>query len=161
MIQQSFNSLLGSLYQGMAVGEHLKQQKPIASAAQRELDEYKKKETEEKAREERERRAGREELVAAGYTPTEAESIAGDIVEREGTLGFLYSTQDFLDRVESGTWDPQTASPIEQRILRALQSKRGQAAMSLAKRYERNLGLEISLEQQRQHAQRNGGGGNQ
>lgn len=151
MIQQSFNSILGALYQGMAVSEHLKQQKPIASAAEKELEEYKKAEE----REQRDYELGREELASRGYTPSEIESRAGDIYEMRNELGYLYGMDALSRRIEARTFDPAEATVAEMDFLKLLREKPGQAAQHLAADYIAQDNAMRSNQEQRNRATQN------
>lgn len=156
MFQDSLNQILGSIYQAGAVGKHLKQQAPISTAAERELEEYKKRDEQEQ----RDYELGRGELASRGYTPSEIESRAADVYGMRNELGYLYGMDELSNRIASRTFDPAEATVAETQFMRLMRSREGQAALHLASEYDSQQGLERSLEEQRNRARRNQQGGN-
>ena len=160
MFQDSLNQILGSIYQAGAVGKYLKQQTPISTAAERELEEYKKAEEKERKRQEREREVGTQELRDRGYTPEEIERYAGDDELMANELFHLYRMDEFAERIATRTFDPAEATVPEFEFMRLMRRREGQAALHLAAEYDSQQGLERSLEEQRNVARRNQQGGN-
>lgn len=159
MIQQSFNSIVASLLgSGLLEGQktQVEQGKKQTEAAEKqtELAQAAAKKAEEKEKRDYERI---QTLVREAGLPER--DIEGQDID---TLWNMYSQEigieGLAERIERGEYNPTEETNAERRLMTAVRSKKGQAALHLARNYEAQENLRRSYEERRAQAEQREGG---